>query len=222
MLPGRRARRIRERGAPATATVLDAAPAGGGAPGTRRWRLRVRVQPQASASFEAALRADLPADQAPGPGWRLEVLHDGRRAVPAVPAAAAPPAPPAPPAPAPGGGGPPPAPAELAARVMRLLAQGELGGAEPRILVDEEAVAPAARGGEPDAGGAPLADLVARARTDPDGVAAEVRRRLAAGETTPARLWRDAHALGPEGAAAARAVLAALAGPGADGPPAGS
>jgi hypothetical protein len=206
MWRGRRERRIRERGAPAPAVVVDAAPLGSAGPdGTRRFRLQVTVEPPSGPPFPARLELSLPEGSPPVAGARLDVLHDGRRAIAVPGAGLAPPPPPPPDAsepPAP----PPPMSVDLVGEALRRLVDGSLRPGGPPAVFDTGPPADADTQG-PGLADRTVPELVALAAGDPDRVGDEVLRRVVSGEASFGGVLAEAHECGEEGPAAIRAVL---------------
>lgn len=221
---GRRRRqeqRIRERGQPASATVVDARPAGEG-----RWDLRLHVTPEADPPFEAEATASLPAGGTPAVGSRVDVLHDpGNRS--RVVLAGVPPTVEAPGGAAWGTGAPtvevtgagagdPPDPMDVIRQAFAGLADGSTLGADwagegtvvnagTTIHVDGERV-----DADPSPGAERLDmdDLRRMAQTDPGGMAHEIMRRLASGEISPRKIQVDTRSVDLDGAQGADALRA--------------
>lgn len=203
----RRERRIRERGRPAVATVLEARPAGDGA-----WDLRLHVTPEADPPFTARARAALPAGATVAVGSTIQVLHDpgnrSRVVLAGVPAGLAPGRGAGWADAAPADAGDPPDPLEALRQVFAGLADGTTlgaGQAGDGVVIDLGTTVQV--GGEPvDVAPAPgaedldLNELKDLGRTHPGALAFEVMRRLASGELTPQeiRVHRETIAAGAD------------------------
>jgi hypothetical protein len=166
----RRARRLRERGVPTRALVVDAQPAGGG-----RWRATLLIEPAGANSFVAYVEADCPSGERPARGAEAQVLLEPGTNGPVLMTG---------PLPTEGADGTPPGP------------HGGLGGlgandagvhTHTQITVNGVPVDPSdATGSIPP--GTPPDQLRELAATDPAGVAQEILRALAAGELTGAEI----------------------------------
>jgi hypothetical protein len=211
MMRDRRERAIRERGRPATGVVRAWRRRGDG-----EWIVTVRVAPSDGPARDTRLRVDAIDGAAPRGGDLIEVIHHGGHAI-ALEEPARFRAPPA--APDTGGDGaahPPPRaprPEEVIAQIVRHLADGGLTGGGPQIIVDPPAhdagPAPGAEAAH-GARGEPLRRLIARAPSDPDAVADEILRRIAAGESNYTQILDATRKAGPAGSAGGRAVLDSL------------
>lgn len=178
----RRERRIRERGLPARATIVDTRPADGDAGGgLRAWDLRLHVTPEASAPFTAIARTEIPAGERPAVGSAVEVLHDPGNTDMVVLAG------PVPGTRSAGAGSPAATTTGLDAGDAAAIIADALGGAgdgdaltHTEVYVNGQRVTP-----QPSAGAGPglsRDDLRRLGQTDPAALAHEVLRRIASGE----------------------------------------
>jgi hypothetical protein len=200
MFRGRRERAIRERGRPAVGEVRSVRRSRGS------WIVLVSVTPDDGELFDTHFRFTALGGVEPRVGDLVEVLHSGRDAVPMED-------PPRfrTPAPVPdegrvADGDTPPSAHDVIGQLLRRLADGSLLSGGPQIVIDD------APGSDTDDDGsqATIADLVARAADDPDGVADEILRRVVSGEASFTQVLDATRAAGSDGTAAARAVLGSL------------
>jgi hypothetical protein len=171
----RRARRLRERGVPTRALVVDARPGDEG-----RWRVTLLVEPVGANSFTAEVDTAVPAGQQPARGGEAQVLHEPGTDGPVLLTG---------PVPTEGAGGWSPGlhPAGPLGAPGGLGADDAQTYTHTQITVNGVPVDPADITGAVPPGMSPdrLRDLAA---TDPAGVAQEILRALAAGELTGAEV----------------------------------
>lgn len=210
----RQERRIRQRGRPARATIVDARQAGDGL-----WDLRLHVTPESDTPFEATARAATPQGDTPALGSQVDVMHEPGNRSRAVVAGTLPTAG------TPGPGRNPRAPRggdqaahDLVSGILERFgvdgsAAGNPGGGpgNPDIVVDAttevfvngQRVTPT-----PSAGVDRLTneELKQMAQRDPAGMVHEILRRLSTGEMVPMNVETNVQEVNVDGEAAAQAV----------------
>lgn len=171
----RRARRLRERGVPTRALVVDAQPAGGG-----RWKVTLLIEPVGANSFVTYIEADCPPGEQPARGAEAQVLLEPGTDGPVLMTG---------PVPTEGAGGMSPG----LHPTGPLGALGGLGANDAGVYTHTQITVNGVPVGPSDAAGSvppgtPPDQLRELAATDPAGVAQEILRALAAGELKGAQV----------------------------------